>query len=134
MPFIVKDLMISVLGAESPLAGKGCGSCTKCTPCTGSCSPCSSCTGCTNNTPLGFGEWGGWGGWGGGGILPMVQSDPIALTVLKEQLQAVLATVEAQEKAAYEAMRPKTPEEVEQLRARLTAALDELNKTGKEEQ
>jgi len=125
MTFIVKDLMISVLGAQPrvplPLDACDAGACT-CTPCTGGCSPCTSCTGCTTYTPGGL-RWGGGWWW-----TVQAQADPAHLAMLKQQLRSALAAVEAQEQAALEAMRPKTAEDVERLRTQLTAALEELTK------
>ncbi len=48
------------------------------------------------------------------------------LTILKEQLRTALAEVEAREKAAEEASRPRTREEAEDLEEKLKGALEEV--------
>jgi hypothetical protein len=121
MKFIVKDLMVTVLPFEPKLPSGGCGdagatcACT-CTPCSGGCSPCSDCSKCSTSTP--------------GDILDWISHvyDPVVLSQLKEQLKVTLASVEAREKAAREALRPTTQPEIDVLRTHLTAALDELKK------
>jgi hypothetical protein len=48
------------------------------------------------------------------------------LAALKEQLRTALAEVEAQEKAAEEASRPRTREEADELEEKLKGALEEV--------
>jgi hypothetical protein len=49
------------------------------------------------------------------------------LIVLKEQLQVILAETQFREHAAIEALRPKSPGEVELVRRHLKNALSELD-------
>lgn len=116
MDFIVKDLMISVLpfrrsltgggGGVGPLAGcdAGCSTCTGMTTCPG---------GCTGGTPHPT-DW-----------YEQV-TNPVTLSLLKQQLRETLAAVEAREKVVHDAMRPTSAAELQILQANLEAALEEV--------
>lgn len=57
---------------------------------------------------------------------PQFLLDRPGLAALKEQLGTALAEVEAQEKVAEEALRPRTREEAENLEEKLKGALEEV--------
>lgn len=134
--------------------GCTCSACSNCTGCTGCtpCSDCTGCTGCTNGctnctyTACGGGSCGctgasgcnlcstactvctdlTCGGFASKGPLEGIAAQPEALAQLKEQLRQAMAQVEEQERALDESMLPQTIDEVDQLEAKLQAALEEL--------
>jgi hypothetical protein len=119
MSFKVKDLMITVLPAGSPIGWPGPGNicdnnlCTKaCTRCTETCSYCS-CTQCTDGCTHSAKDF--------GDIV-----NPADLALLKERLKIALAEVEARERVIEESLRPKTLADVELLEQKLSAALEEV--------
>jgi hypothetical protein len=130
--------------------GQGCNPCTGtvgCNPCTGTTGPyclgggCNPCTGTTADL-AGFGCRTCTGTTGGPclhaaalaacgvctGVSPALGDDqrPQALAQLKQQLQGLLAEVEAEERRLEEAAFPQTAEEAEELEKKLEEALAEV--------
>jgi len=58
--------------------------------------------------------------------LEEIAAQPEALAQLRQQLKQALQQVEQQERALDESMQPQTIDEVDQLEAKLQAALEEL--------
>jgi hypothetical protein len=114
--FVVKDLMISSLGAEDELDMPGCGPGSHCP----SCSVVTCLPSCANNscvTTLG----------GHLGVTPLINpASPEQLEVLKRQLSAQLRQVETHQEALRTRMRPQTVEQVEALERQLHESLAEL--------
>jgi hypothetical protein len=111
MPFVVKDLMITLLPLRGDCgdAGASC-LCTGCTGCTGDTNQTKG-TPCSDGCPADF-----------------MNMSWVELVALKQQLREKLAAVEARENLVMENLRPKSAAEIEALKHSLQAALDELNK------
>ena len=118
MPFVVKDLMISVLQGNDNLGLGGrvfatdhsCGGCCL-TPCSLPSCPNNSCVGITDCSL---------------GRLGADVVNPADLAVLKQILKNALSEVELREAVLKQVMRPQTLDDVEALEERLKGAIQEL--------
>lgn len=153
MRFKVRDLMIAVLpeaGAGEAMPQLVCNptlcactrftegticvgctcTCTECTECTGrtctACSNCTGCTGCTRTCQCSGCSIVTCEPFASRGPVEAIAAQPETLAQLKEQLKQALERVEEQERALDESMMPQTVDEVDQLEAKLQAALEEL--------
>ncbi|HEY8022620.1 MAG TPA: hypothetical protein VIH93_16050 [Thermoanaerobaculia bacterium] len=117
MPFKIRDLMVDIVPGRGVAA-------PHLTP-NIICQPLSHCLGPTHiHCPIFTCPWATLVQCGGGTF--WLEASPLTLPALKRELQAQLAQVEEQERAAEAAARPQTREQAQELEEKLQGALDEV--------
>ena len=127
--FLFKNLSVKLLANDEEAADE-CGECTNCTACSGT-TDCTQCTFCTDNMTCLVCTCAG-----STDILIASAPDDTAGTVIsfreelatyKDRLRKAIAEIEEQERAQSAYDEPSTVEEIDELKARLSDAIAELD-------